>query len=130
MTPYASICAVAKDEDPYLVEWAEYHLGIGFEHIYVYDNGSAVPVRDTLRELVDAGLVTVVDFPSTVEQQLAAYADCLAVHGADAVWTAFIDIDEFIVPKSCDDIRDFLDAYRDCGALGIHPLEGLRLQRS
>jgi hypothetical protein len=120
MPRYASICAIAGDETPYLVEWAEYHLGIGFEHICIYDNGNAVPVRETLNAFVCAGLVTVVDFPLKVEQQLAAYADYLAVHGADTVWTAFIDIDEFIVPKRCDDIRDLLDAYRDCGALGIH----------
>ncbi|MDR1946666.1 MAG: glycosyltransferase family 92 protein [Desulfovibrio sp.] len=90
MPRYASICAIAKDEDPYIVEWAEYHLSIGFEHIHVYDNGSARPVRDILREYMDAGLVTVVDFPVEVEQQPAAYADCLAAYGAGTEWMAFI----------------------------------------
>ncbi|MDR2055240.1 MAG: glycosyltransferase family 92 protein [Desulfovibrio sp.] len=120
MTYYASLCAIAKDEDPYLVEWTDYHCSIGFEHIYVYDNNSDRPVRDTLRDYVCAGLVTVVDFPLEVEQQLAAYADCLAVYGTGTEWMAFVDIDEFIVPKRCDDIRDLLDNYRDYGALGVH----------
>jgi Domain of unknown function. len=32
----------------------------------------------------------------------------------------FIDIDEFIVPKTCHDIKDLLDGYMDFGGLAIH----------
>jgi len=33
-----SLCAVGRDEAPYVVEWAHHHLAIGFERIYYYDN--------------------------------------------------------------------------------------------
>ena len=117
---YATICAIAKDEEPFIKEWAEYHLSVGFEHIYVYDNNSAVPISKTLSEHMDAGLVTVIDFPSNTDQQRAAYMDCLLQYGNKSRWMAFIDIDEFIVPKSKNDIRDILDGYTEYGGLAIH----------
>ena len=37
--PWAAICTVAgKDEERYIEEWMDYHLGLGFGHIYIYDN--------------------------------------------------------------------------------------------
>ena len=117
---YATLCAIAKDEDPFLVEWAEFHLRLGFEHIYIFDNNSAVPVRGTLRESVSRGLVTVLDWPLQRHQQLSAYAAALRDYGPDSHWMAFIDIDEFIVPRRHVDIRPMLDAYSGFGGLAMH----------
>jgi hypothetical protein len=117
---YATLCAIAKDEDASLVEWADYHVRTGFEHIYVYDNGSVNPVRDILAEFVARGLATVLDFPLTKNQQLSAYAACLHQYGAKTVWMGFLDIDEFVVPKICPDIRNLLDAYLPYGGLAAH----------
>ena len=33
----ALVC-IAKDEDNYILEWIDYHLKLGFNHIYVYCN--------------------------------------------------------------------------------------------
>jgi hypothetical protein len=35
---FAVICAIALDEELYIDEWIRYHLLLGFNHIYVYDN--------------------------------------------------------------------------------------------
>ena len=117
---YATICAIAKDEEFFIKEWVEYHLLIGFEYIYIYDNNSHVPVAKILSEYIDNGLATVIDFPRDVDQQRIAYMDCLQKYGNQCKWMAFIDIDEFIVPNAADDIRDILDRYGDYGGLAIH----------
>ena len=39
-----SICLICKDENPYINEWLEYHIGIGINHFYIYDNMSTVPI--------------------------------------------------------------------------------------
>lgn len=44
-TQAAVLCAVAKDEEAYLDEWVNYHLAIGFETIYVYDNSDTNELR-------------------------------------------------------------------------------------
>ena len=117
---YATICAIAKNEEYYIKEWVEYHLLIGFEHIYIYDNNSRMPISEVLSEYIDGSLVTVINSTRDVDQQRIAYMDCLQKYGSQCRWMAFIDIDEFIVPKSEHDIRDILDRYIDYGGLAIH----------
>ena len=117
---YATLCAIAKDEDHALPEWTRHHLHIGFEHIYLYDNGSRTPIRELLREHVASGRVTVIDFPLKDKPQLSAYASALAAFGKDSVWMGFIDLDEFVAPKICADIRELLDAYAEHAGLAAH----------
>ena len=33
-----ALCCMAKKENLYLREWVEYHLEMGFTHIFIYDN--------------------------------------------------------------------------------------------
>ena len=47
MKYYVIICAILKDETPYLIEWVEHHLKIGVEHFVLYDNNSIIPARHT-----------------------------------------------------------------------------------
>ena len=117
---YACLCAIAKDEDLDIREWAEYHLLIGFEHIYIYDNNSHNSLAELLRDLAEINRVTIIPFPLQSNQQLTAYMDSLRTYGAQTVWMGYLDIDEFVVPKAHGDIRDLLDDYRDYGGLGIH----------
>lgn len=117
---YATICAIAKDEDKDLREWVLYHLAIGFEHIIIYDNNSKHSIYDILKEYVDAGLVTVIDFPLTHTQQNTAYLHCIDLQKNSTFWLALIDIDEFLVPLKNTDIKEFLDDYTEYGGLAVH----------
>lgn len=38
---YLSICAIFKDEAPYLPEWIEFHRSVGVERFFLYDNSAA-----------------------------------------------------------------------------------------
>ena len=33
-----AIVAIARMENPYVNEWIQYHIGLGFDHVYIYDN--------------------------------------------------------------------------------------------
>jgi hypothetical protein len=116
---YLSACAILKDENVYLPEWIAYHRAVGVEHFYLYDNESAVPVATTLGPEVNAGLVTVLRRTGRA-QQGPAYEDCLARYRNDSVWIAFIDIDEFIVPKMSVDLRLVVKDYERFGGVGFN----------
>ena len=51
---------VLQNEAPFLPEWLEYHLlrGVGFEHFYLYDDGSTDELGATLAPYVAKELVT------------------------------------------------------------------------
>ena len=45
---YLSLCLICKDENDYLAEWLDYHILMGVERFYIYDNESQVSLRETL----------------------------------------------------------------------------------
>ena len=55
---YLTLCCIAKDENTRIGEWAAYHALRGAERLVVYDNGSSVPLRNTLAPL--AGRIDIV----------------------------------------------------------------------
>jgi len=116
---FLNLCLIVKDENKYLQEWVDYHTLIGVERFIVYDNGSNISVRETLVEDIARGRVIVIDFPGK-KAQMTSYAHCLHFYGKHAQWIGFIDIDEFIVPKTTTDLREFLEDYEAFGAIAIH----------
>lgn len=115
-----AICAIAKNETPYLAEWVDYHLKTGVTQFYIYDNDSDIPIKDTLRRYIDAGLVYVEEMPGK-QMQRHSYKQCLAKHGKFCRWIAFIDVDEFIVPRNLSgNLPEFLKDYENFGGLGVN----------
>lgn len=115
---YLGLCAIAKEETPFLREWAAYHHLIGFERIFIYDNGSAVPVRETLADMYDAGMLDTYTIQGE-NMQLVAYNHCLKTHGPECHWMAFFDLDEFLLLRREDDARAFLAAYEEYAGICV-----------
>jgi hypothetical protein len=103
-----SVAAIAKSEGPYIREWIEYHIIVGVEHFYIYDNESSDNLKVVLQPFVDKGIVTYTFFPGKLKQQLA-YNDAIKRFRNKSKWIAFIDIDEFIVPLKRDKIVDVIN---------------------
>jgi len=92
------LCGIARKENLYINEWCKYHLALGFDHIYLYDNNdSDYPyVGDCIdKELLDK--ITIVDWRKRHDMAVLskAYLDCYKNNVFD--WCAFWDIDEFLV---------------------------------
>jgi hypothetical protein len=120
VSPYLSVCAIYRDEGPYLREWVEFHRLVGVEHFFLYNNGSldSDSHREALEPYIADGSVTARDweiFPG----QLPAYEDCLREHRGDSRWIAFIDIDEFVFSPSGERLPDILARYEECPGIGV-----------
>lgn len=115
-----SVCAIFKNEAPYLREWLEFNHLVGVEHFYMYNNNSEDDFRTVLEPYIDRGLVTLVEWPHN-QKQMEAYMDCINRYSSETKWLGFIDIDEFIVPKRTDSIYEFLKPFeRRCGSVNIY----------
>ena len=120
MTHRFSICACARWETPYIVEWLNYYRAIGFDHVYLYcnDDDPTALYEATLPFTVDsAPFVTFRHYPYQGQQELM-YRHFLRTNRTDTEWIAFLDIDEFLVLKGVDDIRRFMAPWeRECDSL-------------
>jgi hypothetical protein len=116
---YLGLCAIVKDEDPFLEEWICHHALLGVEAFIIYDNESAHPVRERLRPFMRGSFLTVVDIPGRGQQRYA-YNHCLSVFGRNFRWLGFLDMDEYAVPKRTNDLRVLLQDYEDAAALGLN----------
>lgn len=55
---YVSICAIFKNEAKYLKEWIDYHLIVGVDHFYLYNNYSDDNYEKVLKPYIQRQLVT------------------------------------------------------------------------
>lgn len=105
-----SVCGLFKDEGEFLKEWIDYHLIIGVDHFYLYNNNSTDDYLNVLTPYIQKGIVDLVDWPHKFPQ-MAVYKDCLERHREDTEWIAYIDIDEFVCPIYEDNIKKWLKPY-------------------
>jgi len=116
---YLTLCCIAKDENAYIGEWAAYHALLGVERLIVYDNGSRIPLAETLAPLGGRIRIVVESMPGPA-LQMKAYAHCLDTYGPETKWLGFIDVDEFLLPHHESDLRQFLTEFEDYAAFGAN----------
>lgn len=102
-----SITAIMKNEGPYLKEWLDYHILVGVEKFYLYDNESTDNTTEILKPYIKKGIVDYTYWPGKA-QQMIVYDDCLGKHAKDTKWMAIIDLDEFLVPVNHATISEYL----------------------
>lgn len=115
-----AVCAIFKNEALYMREWIEYHRIVGVEHFYLYNNNSDDDYKTVLNDYIETGLVTLIQWKENHAQN-KAYKNCIQKFRKYANWIGFIDLDEFIVPKSKDNIYNFLKKFENSrGAVLIY----------
>lgn len=118
MSYYLSLCLFVKNER-YLEEFITYYKILGVEHFYIYDNQSTFPIRNRLDHKFYSDFITFIDFCGDF-QQLNAYNHCLKNFSHETKWLIVVDSDEYIVPKKCWTIREFINKYENFEAIGIN----------
>ena len=108
---------IVKDEHLYLEEFVCYYLAIGIDHFYIYDNGSTIPVTKTLKQYLK--YCTVIDFPG-IAKQFDAYIHFIRHYAHQTEWVAPFDVDEFIVFRQDQNIKDFLARYSHVDCIAIN----------
>ena len=103
-----AVVTIFKDEARYLEEWLNYHLAAGVDHFYLYDDGSTDNPREVLEPYIEAELVDY--FPVTGENMIIpVYNDAVRRFKFAARYMAFLDVDEFIFPKTNQSVVEVVD---------------------
>ena len=109
--PRIALVCIAKNEDDYLEEWIMYHLALGVDRVFVYENDWRWNGYNCFAEFIPwDGKV----------KQLPAYNDWLANRSQDFDWAMFIDVDEFLVNRTPHTLPDFLGMCPDINQIGVN----------
>ena len=113
------ICAIAKDEGPYLVDWIYHHLYFGFDQIHIYVNrttDNSLSILQKVSEKYPQVTYETIDWLDYCDVQVSsklqniAYAKDLSFALEKHVdWWLCIDVDEYWIPNDFKtSIKDFL----------------------
>lgn len=114
-----SICAIFKNEAKYLDEWISFHLLVGIDHFYLYNNNSDDDYKAVLAPYIEKGIVDLIEWP-VVPGQFPAYEDCFFKYRNESQWISFLDIDEFICPLHETNINNWLLKYSHYPSIAIY----------
>lgn len=107
----AAIC-IAKDEDDYIEEWIKYHLKLGFDDIFIYENNWRHSFQAQYKN------VHFIAYDGVV-MQLKAYNSFIQVFGNSFDWAAFIDVDEFVVNTTKVPFKHIIES-KTCPQLALN----------
>lgn len=113
-----AIVAIVKNEGLNLPEWLCYHINLGFSKFLIYDNGSDDNIKDVLAPYIKDGIVEHIWYPGK-DMQWRAYQDSLVRLRDDCRYIAYIDLDEFLVPKEGKTVLEIVQTLID-----QHPYAG------
>ncbi|ABQ71192.1 protein of unknown function DUF23 [Rhizorhabdus wittichii RW1] len=120
-TPGVTLCGIARNEGPYLLEWIAWHRLCGVERIILYSNESDDGSDALLARLGALGVIDYRPWPGVEgrSSQIAAYQD--AIVRCATRWIAFLDLDEFLNLKQAATVGDFLAGLpADTSAVGLN----------
>src|SRR5438309_11534779 len=116
---YLSLCAIYWNEAFYLREWIEFHRLVGVERFFLYDNESTDDHLEVLGPYIEDGMVVLHQWPMR-PGQLPAYNHCLAKHGDESRWIAFLDLDEFLFSPTLRPLPELLAEYEQHPAVVVN----------
>jgi hypothetical protein len=98
-------------EEKNILEWVIHHINMGFNHIYINDHKSIIPISNILKN-IPSHLITVNEInTNTIDKaNLYYYANTFAKKN-NYNWMLYLDADEFLVLNNDNCIDTFLKKY-------------------
>jgi|TARA_B100001094_G_C18016963_1_gene713114 hypothetical protein len=116
MSNYSAISAICKNEEEYIIEWLEYHLSLGIDSIFLFDNYSDKPLHDITHTYQKYNVHTYLWDKTQRESQ----RHCLN-YNKHFRWIGLLDIDEYVVLLEQEtNINNYLKRYEDYDGLCLH----------
>lgn len=124
-----SICAIIKDEHLFLEEWITWHLGLGFDAIHLFEDKGSKSHEEICAKYSnvylrryenDEQVQELLEAQGSSSRQHVLY-DWFAREYKDIYdWTAFIDLDEFIVFNGNYDLNKLCDEFKEYSAVYLN----------
>ena len=109
----------ARDE-PNIAEWVAHHLLLGFDKIIIFDHLSKISISENIGTDFNGKLTIIrIDGVGNIKIKLMQNALDIANKG-NYSWMLYLDSDEFLNLNKFNNIRHFLDAFKEADSIGIN----------
>ena len=117
-----AICTMARKENLYIKEYVDYHLKIGFDHIFIFDDNE--PGTENISDIINDSYneyVTIYDYSTIIHDQKVAFTLCYEMNKYKYDWILMNDIDEFLVIRN-DTLKNYLSniRFKKCDFIKFH----------
>ena len=102
-----AIGAIMKNEGPYLKEWLDFHILVGVQKFYLYDNDSTDDTEEILKPYIKSGIVEYKKVHGRGKQR-EVYLEIVNNHRNKMRWLCLLDLDEFLFPVKHKTVQEFL----------------------
>ena len=119
---HLAICAIFRNEAPYLREWIEFHSLVGVQRFHLYQHRSADDYLSVLQPYIDEGIVELNEWPRDPPCQTEAYQNLITRYTGMPWWVAFLDCDEFLFSPCYASVGQAIDSIvkPEWGAIGAN----------
>lgn len=120
-----AICCQIKNERRFIEEWCEYHLNLGFDDIYLYEDYGSESHKDLIDKYDNVHLNSIKDVGvqnhNSCVTQNQLYKKLLCDFKKEGIydWVAFIDIDEFIMLDEGYNLEKLVSEYEDYAGIWL-----------
>lgn len=118
------LCAIAKNENKYILEFINYYRNMKFNKIIIYDNNeiNGEQFFEILKYFIRINFVKIINIRGFQRPQKNAYSQCYNDNKYNYDWIAFYDIDEFLFLLNNTYISDFLSStnFKYCQSIIIN----------
>lgn len=118
------LCAIAKNENKYILEFINHYRNMNFNKIIIYDNNEINGEKffEILKDYIKINFVKIINFRGFKKPQKKAYDHCYNYNKYNYDWIAFYDIDEYLFLLNQTYINDFLSStnFRKCQSIIIN----------
>jgi hypothetical protein len=108
----ALVC-FAREEDNYIEEWTKYHFKIGFDKIIIYQDQWECKLNDPKIVKISS------TYGKDPNRLVGFYNHFIESMSSSFDHAAFFDVDEFLVLKKHNNVKNFLKSYLECQSIGI-----------
>ena len=106
-----ALFVIGRLENQYVLEYVNYYINLGFNHIYIGDNNydNEDYFEDVLQDYINKNLVTIIDLRNKPSIQMSFYKDMYEKYNSQYDWLAFYDFDEFLTLNKHNTIQEYLN---------------------
>jgi hypothetical protein len=109
----------ARDE-PNIAEWVAHHLLLGFNKIIIFDHLSKIPISTSIGTNFN-GRLTIIPIQGSGNIKIKLMNDALEIATRECCsWMLYLDADEYINLNRFNNIKDFLEYFKEADSIGIN----------